>query len=327
MKAHIFRLIILTSLVVMMNGPCTFAQVGINADNSQPDSSAMLDVKSTEKGLLPPRMTYDQMNAIPSPENGLIVFCTNCNINGVAGCMFAFIAGKWHAFISGCVNPDPPSAGVHIPSQTQIVWNWNTVTCATGYKWNTTNSYATAQDMGTATFKTETGLSCANFYTRYVWAYSEAGASSATTLTQAISPCPLTYPGSTHDEVQCLNAGGAVVPVTEGTLCKFIGSNLSPPSGWTQAGYWQRYNNQGSNGDACGRFIGTLPVIWSNTFGTAYGCSYSAGSATDCSFSTSKWHLTTGLGPIYEVYSVNNPPSYSEPTSGTNVTRIEIGCK
>jgi len=28
-----------------------FAQVGINSDNSTPDNSAMLDVKSTSKGL------------------------------------------------------------------------------------------------------------------------------------------------------------------------------------------------------------------------------------------------------------------------------------
>lgn len=31
--------------------------VGINADGSAPDNSAMLDVKSSSKGLLPPRMT------------------------------------------------------------------------------------------------------------------------------------------------------------------------------------------------------------------------------------------------------------------------------
>jgi len=37
-----------------------FAQVGINIDNSAPDNSAMLDVKSTNRGLLPPRMTATQ---------------------------------------------------------------------------------------------------------------------------------------------------------------------------------------------------------------------------------------------------------------------------
>ncbi|MDP1621307.1 MAG: hypothetical protein Q8M08_03115 [Bacteroidales bacterium] len=53
-----------------------FAQVGINADNSAPDESAMLDVKSTSKGALLPRMTQAQILAIPNPSNGLIAFCT-----------------------------------------------------------------------------------------------------------------------------------------------------------------------------------------------------------------------------------------------------------
>ncbi|MFZ4522349.1 MAG: hypothetical protein ACOYNC_11630 [Bacteroidales bacterium] len=38
------------------------AQVGINTDNSSPNQSAMLDVKSTNKGFLPPRMDLDQIS-------------------------------------------------------------------------------------------------------------------------------------------------------------------------------------------------------------------------------------------------------------------------
>ena len=50
------------------------AQVGINTDNSDPDASAMLDIKSTDKGVLIPRMTTSQRNAIASPATGLLVF-------------------------------------------------------------------------------------------------------------------------------------------------------------------------------------------------------------------------------------------------------------
>ncbi len=53
------------------------AQVGINTDSSAPDYSAMLDVKSTSKGMLIPRMTLTQISAISSPANGLQVFCTS----------------------------------------------------------------------------------------------------------------------------------------------------------------------------------------------------------------------------------------------------------
>jgi len=50
------------------------AQVAINTDNSLPDSSAILDVKSTTKGFLPPRMTNAQMEAMSSPAEGLMIY-------------------------------------------------------------------------------------------------------------------------------------------------------------------------------------------------------------------------------------------------------------
>lgn len=42
--------------------------------NAAPDASASLEVKSTTKGLLPPRMTTTQKNAISSPAEGLMVY-------------------------------------------------------------------------------------------------------------------------------------------------------------------------------------------------------------------------------------------------------------
>lgn len=56
------------SLVVMILFARVYAsaQVAINSDNSAPGASAMLDVKSTSKGLLAPRMTTAQRNNIPA---------------------------------------------------------------------------------------------------------------------------------------------------------------------------------------------------------------------------------------------------------------------
>jgi uncharacterized protein (TIGR02145 family) len=50
------------------------AQVGINADGSAPNTSAMLDVKSVNRGLLLPRMTTAQRDGIITPAAGLIIF-------------------------------------------------------------------------------------------------------------------------------------------------------------------------------------------------------------------------------------------------------------
>lgn len=160
------------------------AQVGINSDNSQPHPSAGLDIKFTDKGLLPPRMTHTQMNAIVNPANGLIIYCTDCSNSGT-GAVAMYINNVWVMFAPSCILPLFPSPGNHIAAPTQIVWNWNPVTDATGYKWNTVNDYGSATDMLAVTTKTETGLACNTPYQRYVWSYNACGNSAATTLSGA----------------------------------------------------------------------------------------------------------------------------------------------
>jgi hypothetical protein len=58
---------------------CTqlFAQVGIGT--SSPNSNALLDLNSTTKGLLLPRLTIAQRNAIASPTEGLVIYNTTTN--------------------------------------------------------------------------------------------------------------------------------------------------------------------------------------------------------------------------------------------------------
>jgi len=67
--------IICFSLILLIS-TASFTQVAVNIDGAAPDSSAMLDVKSTAKGFLAPRMTFTEMNSIIRPAPGLMVFCT-----------------------------------------------------------------------------------------------------------------------------------------------------------------------------------------------------------------------------------------------------------
>ncbi|MDF1699162.1 MAG: hypothetical protein P1U56_25130 [Saprospiraceae bacterium] len=53
--------------------------VGINTTGANPDPSALLDVVSTEKGMLVPRMDSLQRKAISSPALGLLVFDVDYN--------------------------------------------------------------------------------------------------------------------------------------------------------------------------------------------------------------------------------------------------------
>jgi uncharacterized protein (TIGR02145 family) len=54
--------------------------------------SAALEVESTTKGFLPPRMTKAQMKAIVNPAEGLIVYCTDC----IPKCMHFYNGSNWY---------------------------------------------------------------------------------------------------------------------------------------------------------------------------------------------------------------------------------------
>jgi hypothetical protein len=63
-----------------------FAQTGIGT--TTPEASAKLDVSSSNKGFLPPRVTLTSITdntTIPNPANGLLVYNTGTNPNLVAG--------------------------------------------------------------------------------------------------------------------------------------------------------------------------------------------------------------------------------------------------
>lgn len=73
----IFRLFVVLVFILTIPGLNTFGQVSIKSDNSDPDASAMLDVSSSTKGLLAPRMTMAQRDAITTPATGLLVYQTD----------------------------------------------------------------------------------------------------------------------------------------------------------------------------------------------------------------------------------------------------------
>jgi hypothetical protein len=85
------RIIILLFLITGING--LIAQSGINT--TTPDTSAILDVFSTNKGFLPPRLTTSQRNAITSPAAGLMIYNTTVN------CLQWFNGTYW---VDGCGN-------------------------------------------------------------------------------------------------------------------------------------------------------------------------------------------------------------------------------
>lgn len=85
------RLLVIFSFLIIFSG--TRAQVAINTDGSNPDPSAGLEVKFTDKGFLPPRLTAAQRDAITSPAAGLIIYNSTDN-------RLEYFSGVWAPLLS-----------------------------------------------------------------------------------------------------------------------------------------------------------------------------------------------------------------------------------
>ena len=109
-----------------------FAQVGINTDNSLPDNSAILDIKSINSGLLIPRLTSAQiafMSFNAAPAAGLEVFCTTDNkwyiYDGSLWKEVSFGTGTITPFVCGNLYPKSHAAGTVAPVTKTV--NYGTV--------------------------------------------------------------------------------------------------------------------------------------------------------------------------------------------------------
>ncbi len=85
---------LLIGLLLIHVGNQACAQVGIGT--TTPTNSSILDLVSSSKGLLVPRMTLTEKNEIQSPANGLLIYQTD----GLAGFWY-YTGAVWVPFIYG----------------------------------------------------------------------------------------------------------------------------------------------------------------------------------------------------------------------------------
>lgn len=99
MKNNISFLLI---LFVLASGSIN-AQVGIGTTN--PEASSILDIQSTNRGFLLPRLTTTQRDAISLPATGLLIYNTSTSV-------FNFYNSGWKDFMSGLVLPINGGTGI-----------------------------------------------------------------------------------------------------------------------------------------------------------------------------------------------------------------------
>jgi len=90
----IFKSLVALGILILMPVLSTFAQMAINTTGSQPDNSAMLDIQSSLKGLLIPRMTTSQRTSISNAAEGLLVYDTDI------GAFYFYHSNSWVILLS-----------------------------------------------------------------------------------------------------------------------------------------------------------------------------------------------------------------------------------
>ena len=108
------KVILIFIAIAMIASFSLKAQMAVTTDGSSADGSAMFEIKSTNKGFLPPRMTMTQRDAIHSPvATGLVVWCTNC---GSYGELQVYNGSAWTNMMGGSAAVPLPGVGDYYQS-------------------------------------------------------------------------------------------------------------------------------------------------------------------------------------------------------------------
>jgi hypothetical protein len=177
-----------TFLAAVLVTAATFAQVGIGTTN--PDGSAALDITSTTKGLLIPRMTNVQRQAISNPVAGLMVYVTD-----FVGGRFMFYDGtEWGTLSFTEKRPDAPTITGVASGDEQVIVSFTAPSSNGGSaitSYTATSSpgglTGTVSQSGDGTI-TVTGLTNGNGYTFTVTATNAIGTSVASAASSSVTP-------------------------------------------------------------------------------------------------------------------------------------------
>jgi hypothetical protein len=175
-------------LILLITGTLQ-AQIGIGTNT--PAASAALDVTSTAKGFLPPRLTYAQKSTIASPVAGLIVWCTDC---GNTGELQVYNGTTWTNMIGNTANTAKPSAPTNVVATASNTQASVAFTLSISDGGNAITGYTVTATPGNITVTGSsspilvTGLTNGTPYVFSVFATNSSGNSAPSDLSAAVVP-------------------------------------------------------------------------------------------------------------------------------------------
>ncbi|MEI6680734.1 MAG: FISUMP domain-containing protein [Mariniphaga sp.] len=291
MKTRKILAVFVLVLVLFTNAFSQSPGVAINTDGTTPHASAMLDVSSTTKGFLPPRMTNTQKTIIASPVAGLLIWCTNC---GTSGELQIYNGITWTNFVGGAASagkPDAPTIGTATVSG---VSGTATVTftapasnggaAITSYTATSSPGSLTATlsqaGSGTITF---TGLTNGTAYTFTVTATNSVGTGAASDPSNSVTPC--TVPGV--PTIGTATAGNAQATVTFNAPASNGGSAITSYTATSSPGGFTGIISQAGSGTI---------TITGLTVGTAYTFTVKATNAAGAGAASAASNSVTPYG-------------------------------
>ncbi len=239
------------SVSTAAGGSQTSSGIAINSNGTAPNQSAILDISASTTGLLLPRITASERDALPSPAQGLVIY------NSTSNRMEFFNGTQWRRLIynlptgvSASAGPNPICAGSTLTltggASDALNWSW---TGPNGYTASLQNpTLANITTAGAGVYSLTTSNSCG----------------SATTVNTA----SITVNGVPAQP-------SAITPGTGTTVCSGAGqtyavSNISGTTyTWTYSGAgWSQTSGGTSNSiTASATGSGTITVTPSNNCG------------------------------------------------------------
>jgi hypothetical protein len=296
-----------------------FSQVGINSSGSNPDPSAMLDVQSTSKGMLIPRMTTAQRDAITSPTQSLLIY------NTTNKCLEVWENAQWNdiwcascpvpSSVTATANPNPICAG-------QTLSLTGSATGATSWSWSGPDGFTSSLQNPTISNITTLG---AGVYT--LTATNGCGsATPANTASVIVNSVPAQPSAITGTSSVCQGTNGVAYSVTNVSGVSYAwtysGTGFSIASGSGTNSITANFSASATSGtltvtpsNSCGNGTAQTYAITVTTIPTAVTVS---GGGTQCNSATLNASGGTG-GTIYWQGTTSGGTSTGTPSTSQTV--------